>query len=116
MISNLGDKYTKLREDLNHLKQNRNTDLGMTKGACSKIDRIGSEIDDINEKLNVLKQRTDTDYTQFSKPIVDTSKGPDDAPPPCETCKWKGFIGFFGDTPCSGCTAEDHKMYKPKEN
>ena len=92
MISNLGEKYTELREDFNRFKQRYNADL------------------------EVLKKRTDTDYTQFSKPIADTSKGPDDATPNCETCKYKGFDVLFADSPCYGCTAGNYKMYEPKED
>lgn len=112
MIGNLGEKYTELREDFNRLEQNRNTDLGMIKDACLRID---TEIDGIQENLSVLKQRTDIDYTKFSKPIADTSKGPDDVTPNCETCKYKGFDLLFTDSPYYGCTAGNYKMYEPKE-
>ena len=77
-ISTLGEKYTKMREDINSVNRNRNTDLGLIKDACSKADKSQFQINDIYEKLKVLKLRTETDYTQF-KPLVDTSKGPDDA-------------------------------------
>lgn len=102
MISNLGEKYTELREDFNRFNQRYNTDL------------------------EVLKKRADIDYTQFSKPIVDTSKGPDtvfvtgetieNSPTPsCETCKYKGFGVLGADSPCFGCvvTEGNFKMYEP---
>lgn len=43
----------------------------------STIDGHRFQLNDIYEKLKILKLRTETDYTQF-KPLVDTSKGPDD--------------------------------------
>lgn len=58
-INTLGDKYTKLRDELNDVEHNRKTDLGLIKDACSKADRSQFQINDIYEKLKVLKLRTD---------------------------------------------------------
>ena len=114
-ISNLGEKYIKLREDFNRLEQKTSAAL--------------DGVEDVHKKLDILKQRTDIDYTQFSKPIVDTSKGPDTVfvtgekieettTPSCETCKYKGLETMGADSPCFGCivTEGNFKMYEPKEN
>lgn len=95
MISNLGEKYTKLREELNDVKRNRNTDLGLIKDACSKADRSQFQINDIYEKLKILKLRTESE------------------PPTCATCKYNELPSDVG--PCMGCTKTDRKMYAPKE-
>lgn len=35
----------------------------------------------------------------------------------CDTCKWKPLMEQGGqDIPCMGCTADDKKMWKSKEN
>ena len=83
----------------------------------SQFGTIKNSVREVRNMVDALNKRTTTDYTQFSKPIVDTSKGPDDAPPPCKTCKYYVLEGLFADGPCFGCTAGgDYKMYKPKEN
>ena len=82
----------------------------------SQFGTVKNSVREIRNMVDVLNKRTTTDYTQFSKPIVDTSKGSDDATPPCETCKYKEFAVGFADSPCFGCTVGNYKMYEPKEN
>lgn len=43
----------------------------------SQFGTIKNSVREIRNMVDVLNKRTTTDYTQFSKPIVDTSKGPD---------------------------------------
>lgn len=92
----------------------------------SQFGTIKNSVREIRNMVDVLNKRTTTDYTQFSKPIVDTSKGPDtvfvtgekieESPtPPCEACKWHGLTNSLADSPCFGCTVGDYKMYEPKE-
>ena len=78
----------------------------------SQFGTIKNSVREIRNMVDIVKQRTETDYTQF-KPLVDTSKGPDTVSKTCDTCLYNG-MGLDG--PCMGCTAEDLKMYKQKEN
>lgn len=94
-ISNLGDRYIKLREDFNNFKQKSNAD------------GLQFQINDIYEKLKILKLRTETDYTKFSKNEEKT----------CNTCRWYQLLQQGGqDIPCMGCTDDNKKMWKSKES
>ena len=80
-------------------------ELKKAKETYEKLERsIKNTLNEFENRLAVIDARTKVDYTQFSSKT-------------CDTCKWKPLMEQGGqDIPCMGCTADDKKMWKSKED
>ena len=83
-------------------------------GLCMDTNYLRSSIERINGRCDILDRRTQIDYDKII-PKTDETKA--ECEKTCDTCRWKPLMEQGGqDIPCMGCTADDKKMWKSKEN
>ena len=116
-IEKLEKKYDKLfreavitRNALNtseaHVQQCKEAITKLETEAIDKKEErsIKNTLTEFDKRIMILETRTQTDYTKFSEKT-------------CATCKWEPLIEQgVQDMPCMGCTANDKKMWKSKED